>query len=70
VTAQTSGGSGNNRDVQLVVYKDGVLLGYSDSRYVGTETVSISTTSGAVYTIWVRDFNPASENYTVTMGVN
>jgi hypothetical protein len=70
VTAQTSGGSGNNRDVELVVYKDGVLLGYSDSRYVGTETVSISTISGAVYTIWVRDFNPASDNYTVTMGVN
>ena len=70
VTAQTSGGSGNNRDVDLVVYKDGVQLGYRDSVYVGTETVSISTVSGTVYTIWVIDWNPASENYTVTMGVN
>jgi len=70
VTAQTSGGSGDNRDVELKVYKDGVLLGSSDSEYVGTETVSISTVSGTVYTIWVRDWNPASDNYTVTMGVN
>ena len=70
VTAQTSGGSGNNRDVDLVVYKDGVQLGYRDSVYVGTETVSISTTSGSVYTIWMSDLNPASDNYTVTMGVN
>ena len=70
MTAQTSGGSGNNRDVYLLVYKDGVLLGYSDSAYVGTETVSISTVSGSVYTIWVQDLNPASDNYTVTMGVN
>ena len=70
VTAQTSGGSGNNRDVDLVVYKDGVQLGYRDLVYVGTETVSISTVSGTVYTIWVRDWNPASDNYTVTMGVN
>ena len=70
VTAQTSGGSEDNRDVELKVYKDGVLLGSSDSWYVGTESVSISTTSGTVYTIWVRDFNPASDNYTVTMGVN
>ena len=70
VTAQTSGGSGNNRDVDLEVYKDGVQLGYRDSVYVGTETVSISTTSGSVYTIWMSDLNPASDNYTVTMGVN
>ena len=70
VTAQTSGGSGDNRDVELKVYKDGVLLGSSDSWYVGTESVSISTVSGTVYTIWVRDWNPASDNYTVTMGVN
>ena len=70
VTAQTSGGSGDNRDVDLIVYKDGVLLDYSNSAYVGTETVSISTVSGAVYTISVKDWNPASETYTVTMGVN
>jgi hypothetical protein len=70
VTAQTSGGSGDNRDVGLKVYKDGVELGSSDSLWVGTETVSISTVSGTVYTISVKDWNPASENYTVTMGVN
>jgi hypothetical protein len=69
VTAQTSGGY-YNRNVVLFVYKDGVRLGYSNSWYAGTETVSISTVSGAVYTIWVLDLNPASENYTVTMGVN
>ena len=70
VTAHTSGGSGYDRDVALRVYKDGVQLGYRDSLYVGTETVSISTVSGAVYTISVKDWNPASDTYTVTMGVN
>ncbi len=70
VTAQTSGGSGDDRDVALLVYKDGVLLGSSDTLYVGTETVSISTVSGTIYTTWVIDYNPTSENYTVTMGVN
>ena len=70
VTALTSGGSGNNRDVDLTVYKDGVQLGSSDTEYVGTETVSISTVSGEVYTICVLDLNPTSETYTVTMGVN
>jgi hypothetical protein len=69
VTAQTSGGY-YNRNVVLSVYKDGVRLGYSNLWYAGTETVSISTDSGAVYTIWVKDWNPASETYTVTMGVN
>jgi hypothetical protein len=70
VTAQTSGGSGNNRNVVLLVYKDGVRLGAANDVYVGTETVSISTVSGTIYTIWVIDYNPTSENYTVTMGVN
>ncbi len=70
VTAETYRGSGNDRDVALLVYKDGVRLGAADDVYVGTETVSISTVSGTIYTTWVIDYNPTSENYTVTMGVN